>query len=65
VPADYDVTCAGVAAWPEPVDGTYEDLYLITDGTDGLEAVPYHTMYNTFVEGDAKRAIMDLADGGA
>lgn len=58
---DYDITCAGVEAWPAPEAGSYVDLYieLECDADCIPVSVPYHTSYSYFQEGDLKRAIMD------
>lgn len=57
---DYDLTCSSYDKWPKPVKNSYESLYLEV-GDRGCDAVPYHTIYNVFVEGDVKRCIMDLS----
>jgi len=61
VPEDYDVTCMDVMAWPEPEVDSYDPLYVDISGGDFV-GVPWHTNYNMFVEGDVKRAFMDLTD---
>lgn len=69
---EYDLTCAHSRRWPAPAADSYVDLYMeITcsettaaggtdeNGTCEVVSVPYHTIYNYFVEGDYKRASMD------
>lgn len=69
---EYDLTCANSRRWPEPAADSYVPLYMDIvctettaesgtnlNGVCEVESVPYHTIYNYFVEGDYKRASMD------
>jgi len=67
---DYDLTCSHAVPWPEPAADSYQNLYLeVACPTRELAApvtepcyafdVPHHTIYNYFVEGDYKRAMID------
>lgn len=59
VPEDYDGTCSEVGAWPEPDSREYETLYMDISSGEPV-GVAYHTNYSLLLEGDAKRAYMDL-----